>query len=419
MQRQKSIVQPPVYGDLITVLSIDGGGIRGLIPAIILEYLETELQKLDGENARIADYFDIISGTSTGGLITAMLASPNENNRPLFAARDIKEYYLQQCPKIFPQDCNVVTKLIRNLSGPLYNGKHLHDSIRDKLGDIRLGDTLTNVAIPTFDIRTLQPTIFSTYEMNEKPYLNALLSDICIATSAAPTYLPPHQFKTEHEGEEHEFNLVDGGVAANNPTLIAMGEIAKNLIRKNQDFPLPKSLEYRRYLIISIGTGECKVTGKYNANEASKWGFFGWWFNGSGSTPLLDIFTQASTDMVDIHLSVIFKALNVQANYLRIQEDGLERTMSTLDKATKENLAYLSKAGEELLEKQVSTVNLETGRFVPYKDETNKQALTEFARKLSHEKRLRDVRSPRVSKPADLHFLSEMKPMALEKLSIA
>ena len=58
--------QSPVDGRLITILSIDGGGIRGIIPAKILEFLESELQKLDGEVARIADYFDVIAGTSTG-----------------------------------------------------------------------------------------------------------------------------------------------------------------------------------------------------------------------------------------------------------------------------------------------------------------------------------------------------------------
>ncbi|XP_076890679.1 patatin-like protein 2 [Bidens hawaiensis] len=410
MQRTTSIVQPPAFGNLITVLSIDGGGIRGLIPAIILEFLETELQKLDGEDARIADYFDIIAGTSTGGLITAMLTAPDENRRPLFAARDIKEFYLQKCPKIFPQDCNMVTKIVKNMFGPLYDGEYLHESIRKRLKDTKLGDTLTNVAIPTFDIKRLQPTIFSSYQIDEKPYMNAKLSDICIATSAAPTYLPPHHFETNHKGEKHEFNLVDGGVAANNPTLIAMGEIAKQLIRKNSDFPLPQSMEYRRYLVISIGTGECKRKGgKYTAEQASKWGLLGWWFNSNGSSPLVDIFTQASTDMVDFHLSVVFKTLGVEKNYLRIQEDRLERTLSPLDLATKENLDCLIKAGENLLQKQVSTVNLEDGRFIPDRSETNAQALTEFAQKLSIEKHLRDLKSPRVSK-ADPSFAMETKP---------
>ena len=61
------------------------------------------VQKLDGEDARLADYFDVISGTSTGGLVTAMLAAPDENNRPVFAAKDIKDSYLNHCPHIFPQ----------------------------------------------------------------------------------------------------------------------------------------------------------------------------------------------------------------------------------------------------------------------------------------------------------------------------
>ncbi|KDP31911.1 hypothetical protein JCGZ_12372 [Jatropha curcas] len=103
ISRTCSKIQPPKCGNLITVLSIDGGGVRGIIPGVILAYLESKLQELDGEEARLADYFDLIAGTSTGGLIAAMLAAPNEQDRPLFAAKDLVPFYLQNSPKIFPQ----------------------------------------------------------------------------------------------------------------------------------------------------------------------------------------------------------------------------------------------------------------------------------------------------------------------------
>ncbi|KAL5992745.1 CCT complex interacting protein [Asimina triloba] len=94
---------PSSYGGRITILSIDGGGIRGIIPATILASLESKLQEVDGEDARIADYFDVIAGTSTGGLITALLSAPDRSNRPLFAAKDITPFYFEHGPKIFPQ----------------------------------------------------------------------------------------------------------------------------------------------------------------------------------------------------------------------------------------------------------------------------------------------------------------------------
>ncbi|KAF7139260.1 hypothetical protein RHSIM_Rhsim07G0230200 [Rhododendron simsii] len=116
-------LQPPTYGKLITVLSIDGGGIRGVIPGTILNFLESELQKLDGEDARIADYFDVIAGTSTGGLVTAMLTAPNENNCPVFATKDIKDFYLDNFPKIFQQ----VNTSAAPTYLPTYNFKNQYD----------------------------------------------------------------------------------------------------------------------------------------------------------------------------------------------------------------------------------------------------------------------------------------------------
>jgi hypothetical protein len=93
---------PPTLGSCVAVLSIDGGGVRGIIPGTILAFLEEKLQEIDGPDVRIADYFDVIAGTSTGGLVTAMLTAPDKKGRPLFAAKDITNFYLDHSPKIFP-----------------------------------------------------------------------------------------------------------------------------------------------------------------------------------------------------------------------------------------------------------------------------------------------------------------------------
>jgi patatin-like phospholipase/acyl hydrolase len=68
------------------------------------------LQELDGPDARIADYFDVIAGTSTGALVASMLATPDENNRPLFAAKHISDFYFENGPKIFPDKGYICTQ---------------------------------------------------------------------------------------------------------------------------------------------------------------------------------------------------------------------------------------------------------------------------------------------------------------------
>ncbi|RWR84116.1 patatin-like protein 2 [Cinnamomum micranthum f. kanehirae] len=324
----RSTIKPsPSLGNMITVLSIDGGGLRGIIPGTLLAFLESKLQELDGKDVRIADYFDVIAGTSTGGLVTTMLTAPDANNRPIFAAKDITEFYLENGPKIFPQKSagflSSINGLLGAITGPKYDGKYLHSKIQQLLGDLRMKDTLTDILIPTFDIKLLQPTLFSTYEARYNASKDARLSDVCISTSAAPTYLPAHYFETEDsKGNVRSFNLVDGGVAANNPTLLAMSHITKQIHVKNKDFSLIEAVDSRKFLVISLGTGSAKQENKFNAQKASKWGVLGWLYNG-GATPLIDCFSQGSGDIVDFHASVLFQALHSEKNYLRIQElDG-------------------------------------------------------------------------------------------------
>ncbi|KAK9990598.1 hypothetical protein SO802_025583 [Lithocarpus litseifolius] len=390
-------IQPPSHGNLVTILSIDGGGVRGIIPGVILAYLESQLQELDGEEVRLADYFDVVAGTSTGGLIAGMLVAPNENNRPLFAAKDIVPFYLENSPKIFPQACGIfasAVNLVKILTGPKYNGKYLHKLIRKELGDTKLHQTLTNLVVPTFDIKKLQPTIFSSFQLTNHPILDAALSDICIGTSAAPTFFPAHYFSNQdRHGSVRDFNLVDGGVAANNPTLIAISEVTKQIINKNPDFLPIKPMAYDQLLVISIGTGSNTSEQKYNSKTASKWGVISWLYE-NGDTPLIDCYSDSSTDMVDYHNCVVFQALHSENNYLRINIDTLHGNLSSVDVSTKENLGNLVKVGEQLLDNPVTRLNLDTGLYEPVENGgTNEAAIKRFAKSLSDEKKLRDSKS--------------------------
>lgn len=136
------------------------------------------------------------------------------------------------------------------MTGPKHDGKYLHNLLKEKLGELRLHNSLTNVVIPAFDIKLLQPVLFSSYkvlsfhqnnkrlkertnsetihnqvlsilfvlQLKENPALNAKMADVCIGTSAAPTFLPAHYFENRQEGGvKKEFHLIDGGIVANNP----------------------------------------------------------------------------------------------------------------------------------------------------------------------------------------------------------
>ncbi|XAR73960.1 hypothetical protein NMG60_11008102 [Bertholletia excelsa] len=241
-------------GRMVTALSIDGGGIRGIIPGTLLSFLESKLQELDGEGARIADYFDVMAGTSTGGLVTTMLTAPNKDNRPMYAAKDINSFYLQHSPNIFPQSSRniFVEKGMGLFGGPKYDGKYLKSLVKEILGNLRINQTLTDIVIPAFDIKQLQPIIFTTDDGKEDVSKNALLSDICLSTSAAPTFLPPHYFETQDaQGRNRSFNLIDGGVAANNPTLMAITYVSKEILMGKFNFVDIKPWESNRMLVLS------------------------------------------------------------------------------------------------------------------------------------------------------------------------
>lgn len=101
-------------------------------------------------------------------------------------------------------------------------------------------------------------------------------------------------------------------------TLVAINQVTKQVFDENPDFFPIKPMDYGRFLVISVGTGSAKIEEQYNAKMAAKWGILNWLTHG-GSVPLVDVLTQASADMVDFHIAVLFQALHCEENYLRIQ----------------------------------------------------------------------------------------------------
>ncbi|XP_022743775.1 patatin-like protein 2 [Durio zibethinus] len=404
-------LEAPTDGKLVTILSIDGGGVRGIIPATIVAFLELQLQKLDGDKARIADYFDFIAGTSTGGLVTAMLTSPNDENQPMFTAKQIIDFYHEHCPQIFPhgkaakQETTLVaySKLIfstfppnsrmvkayTNAMLPKYDGKNLKEIIRKLLKQTRLRQTLTNVIIPSYDIKLLQPIVFSTLKARRNDLEDAQLADICLSTSAAQYYLPPHKFKIK----SRTFNMVDGGVAANNPTLLAISEVAKEKYLEGKAECL-SNIDHSKLLVLSLGTGSSKRNNKLEVGNQS-WGLIDWVVGPNNSNAISDVLLTAIDDMVHIYLSAFFQGTSFKDNYLRIQTDSLKSSEAIMDNSNKENLENLEKIGNALLKAPVSEVNLATGLLesVRGEDYTNEAALIKFAERLSAERKRRQARS--------------------------
>lgn len=173
-------------------------------------------------------------------------------------------------------------------------------------------------------------------------------------------------------------------------TLIAMTEIIKNIMRKCKDKMYPaKQADCCKLRVVSIGTGSSSDHGLYTAKQSSRWGIIKWLRN-KGMIPMVDIFMEASSGVVNIQAAMLFQSLHCDANYLRIQDNSLQGAAATLDLATPENMQELIRIGERMLDQPVSRVDVETGKYVIVPGAgSNAEALERLARQLCEESRIR------------------------------
>ena len=277
------------------VLAIDGGGIRGLIPALVL----AEVERRTGR--RVADLVDMIAGTSTGGILACALGRPD----PLPAA-EIAALYVEEGPRIFDRS---LLKRIGSLGGYLderYESAGLVRALERYLGDTPMSAATVPLLLTAYD--TERRNIH--FLRSEGGGSGATMVEAAHATSAAPTYFEPVRLGGA--------TLIDGGVFAINPSLCAYAEVGGRLD-----------------VLLSLGTGE--HTRRLAYADVEDWGQLEW------ARPLIDVVFDGGQDAVDFQLRALLRD-----RYVRLQT-LLGEASDDLDDASEGNLAALRREAERLI----------------------------------------------------------------------
>jgi patatin-like phospholipase/acyl hydrolase len=307
---------------LIRVLSIDGGGIKGIIPATVLAYIEQKAGQ------PISALFDLIAGTSTGGIIALGLTKPNPDGTPAYTAEEGVALYLQEGPNIFSQPW------YRKLPGwrlieERYPSGPIEEVLLKYFGETRLKEALTDVIITSYDIDGRGPHFFKSRHAKDpaRPNDDFLMRDAARATSAAPTYFEPTTITTV-TGDPAYLALIDGGVYAINPAMCAYTE-ARHIYPPGTDV-----------LLVSLGTGECTNPLPYDVVKG--WGEASW------ARPILDVAFDGNSDTVDFQLRQLLPPNAGLPRYYRFQTK-LVGASDSMDDASEENLQALQDLGAQLV----------------------------------------------------------------------
>lgn len=303
------------------ILSLDGGGVRGLVSAIWLNRLEQKLQ------SPVREYFDLIAGSSTGAIIACAIARGISTDR-------IVQLYLKEAREIFPAPASrlwnrVLRTLSEGVSAPRYSDRGLETVLKRTFGDTRFGQLQTKPTLVTsYDALNRTAVVFK----NTKPIHAELpVWEICKASASAPSYFPAHVMRLNGQ----DIPLIDGGVVANNPTACAIAEG----VRINESLPASDRVGLDQFIVASFGTGQ--MTRPISIREAQEWGALEW------AVPMIDVLFDGSADSVDY----IARYLLLDNNYFRFQTP-LDKAYDDLDRADEVNLNNLARIAEEYLTSQ-------------------------------------------------------------------
>jgi len=305
--------------ETIKILSIDGGGIRGLIPAMILDHIERTTGK------PISQLFHLIAGTSTGGILALGLVKPKSPGKPQYTAADLIKLYEDQGPTIFSRSVWDKIHSGFGLNNEKYPSEGIETVLQGFFGDVLLSQVLTEVVIPSYDIEQRNCFFFKSRKAKSDAADDFLLRQVARATSAAPTYFAP--CRIYQGGNAPTLALVDGGVFANNPTLCGFAE-AKRIYDKATDF-----------LVVSLGTGE--LTRKIPYDGAQDWGLLGW------APHIMSVVFDGMLDTVDYQMNWLLP--QQPRRYYRFQTE-LTIANDDMDDASAGNLQDLKAEAGKILD---------------------------------------------------------------------
>lgn len=297
------------------ILSIDGGGIRGLYSAKMLEIFEERFK------CRMVDYFDLICGTSTGGLIALGLALGIPTAR-------ISNFYIEKGREIFP-DSNRFLRHLKQLFGAgKYSNKNLKKALQSIFEKKKIGDVECLLCIPSHSITSARPYIFK-FDHPEGSLLrdnNTLIVDVALATSAAPTYFPIVEI------DNHPGQFIDGGVCANNPALIGLLEAIMYFIGRDKLFNYAKILS-----IETLSPASGRILSRHKSKGAIHW-----------REDLVTVFSEGQAKITNFTMEQLCKSEFVPCDYVRIQNPDVspkQASLLSIDNASPEALDFLVAAG--------------------------------------------------------------------------
>lgn len=330
----------------VRILAIDGGGVRGLLPARFL----MELEAMSGRP--LHSLFDVIAGTSVGGIIALGYVAPGPKGDGFPAARvyeDLREWL----PAVFPplqaaasidglrdaHERRALSQLVgaallpHHFGNARYSAVALEDRVLGAFGDTRLSDTLADVVVPAYDMRSGQPVVFRSRDARGETAArrNPKLAEVARATSAAPTYLPPLRLLDEPD----ESVLIDGAVVANNPAAIAYLDGLE--CYRNDDGTAPD------VVMLSVGTG------RPSAQQPSYEEIFtrNWASVGMG---LLGVVLNGAGEMAHQLVDRMLSGRPAPNTYLRVQPTLGPGVSLHIDDATPANLDGLTRCAEATVE---------------------------------------------------------------------